>query len=375
MNHDLSPSRRALLSRLQAEQAEPGAFPPEERIVPGNLEVPAPLSWAQKRLWFLDRLEPGNPVLNVHAALALRVAVDPQLLGDALNAIVMRHTALRCRFESGTDVPRQVISESMHVDLPVSDLEGLPIDQSRLRAEQLAAEEIRRPFDLASGRLLRARLLRFGPRDYSLLLTLHHIATDGWSMGVLLRELSELYTAGLESRTPELPKLPIQYVDFARWQQGQSQAMKTHLNYWTEQLRELPWVDLPPDLPRPARRSHRASRRSIELSPSLTARLDGLCRLAGATRYMLLVAALATVLHRRTECEDLGLGSPIAGRNRAELESLIGCFLNTLVIRVRPSAELEFTKLLAQVREVALNAYAHQDLPFEALLDARQPDR
>ncbi|MFZ5918494.1 MAG: amino acid adenylation domain-containing protein, partial [Chloroflexota bacterium] len=347
-------------------------------IVPVLRDVKMPLSFAQQRLWFLDHLEPGSPLYNIAAAVRVVGSLDAGALAHSLNEIVRRHEVLRTTFRTQDGRPAQVVAPEMHLSLPLTDLGHLPAEEREAEALRLAQEEAQRPFDLARGPLLRARLLRLEQQDHIVLLTMHHIVSDGWSMGVLIRELSELYPAFLAGQPSPLPPLPLQYVDFAHWQRGwlQGEALEAQLDYWRQQLAgSLPLLELPTDRPRPAVQSVNGALQSFKLSRSLSAELRALSRQEGVTLFMLLLAAFQTLLYRYSGQEDISVGTPIANRNRAEVEGLIGFFVNTLVIRGDLSGGPSFRELLRRLREAALGAYAHQDVPFEMVVDALQPQR
>ena len=373
---NLSPARRALLERrLKGKELKSLV----NRTIPRRAtRDTAPLSFAQQRLWFLDQLEPGSAVYNVPGALRLRGSLDVGTLGQSLHEIMRRHESLRTTFSMVEGEPVQVISPSVSVPFHVMDLTECPESEREGEARRLASEEARRPFDLTQGPLLRTTLIRLGKEDHVLLLTMHHIVSDGWSMGVLYRELSVLYEAFSKGQPSPLSSLPIQYADFAVWQRKwlRGEVLESQLSYWKKQLEGVPAVlSLPTDRPRPAVQSFRGQRQSIELSKELTQGLKALSRKEGVTLFMTLLAAFQTLLYRYTGQEDIVVGSPIANRNRTEIEGLIGFFVNTLVLRCNFSGNPTFKELLATVREVALGAYAHQDLPFENLVEELQPER
>ena len=337
-----------------------------------------PMSFAQQRLWFLDQLEPGNSVYNIPAAMCLRGALNGAALEQSLNEIVRRHEALRTTFSVMEGQPVQVIAPGLALTLPVVDLGNLLETEREAEAQRLTIEEAQRPFDLAQGPLLRTTLLRLDKEEHILLLTMHHIVSDGWSMGVLFRELSALYEAFSAGKPSPLPELPIQYADFAVWQRQwlQGETLEAQLAYWKKQLDGVcPVLELPTDRPRPAVQTFRGARQSMVLSKSLTEAVKALSHQEGTTLFMTLLAAFQTLLYRYTGQDDIIVGSPIANRNRSEIEGLIGFFVNTLVLRTDLSDNPTFRELLGRVREVALGAYAHQDLPFEKLVEALHPER
>src|SRR6266576_2564818 len=336
-----------------------------------------PVSFAQQRLWFLDQLLPGNPFYNIPAALRLKTRLNVAALRRSLNEIVRRHEALRTCFSVVDGQPVQVIAPVLELELAVADLGGIAEGERENEALRLAGAEAQRPFDLATGPLLRASLLQLADADYVLLLVMHHIVTDGWSMGVFFRELTDLYGAFVMGRPSPLPPLPIQYADYAVWQRQwlDGEVRQRQVGYWREQLAELPVLELPTDRPRPAVQSFRGGHHALRLEAGLTAGLRQLSQREGVTLFMTLLAAFQTLLHRYTGQDDIVVGSPIAGRTRAELEGLIGFFVNTLVLRTDMSGDPSFLELLRRVQQTAMGAYAHQDLPFEMLVEELQPER
>ncbi|MEH2211066.1 amino acid adenylation domain-containing protein [Nostoc sp.] len=336
------------------------------------------LSFAQARLWFLEQLEPGNFAYNIPAGVRLTGSLHVMALRQSLNEIVHRHEALCTSFTTVNGEPVQVIAQTFALTLPVVDLRELPQAKQQAEVERLATAEAQRPFDLAQGLLLRATLLQLNETEHVLLLTMHHIVSDGWSMGVFIRELAALYCAFSTGKPSPLPNLPIQYADFAHWQRQwlQGEVLEEQLSYWKRQLNNAPPVlELPTDRPRPPIQSYRGAIGSLVVSESLTQKLKLLSQCNGVTLFMLLLAAFQTLLYRYTEQSDICIGSLIANRNRTETEGLIGFFVNTLVLRTDLSGNPSFQELLGRVREVALGAYAHQDLPFEQLVEALKPER
>ncbi|MDV2992591.1 MAG: Chondramide synthase cmdD [Chroococcidiopsis sp. SAG 2025] len=336
-----------------------------------------PLSFAQQRLWFLDRLVPNNPFYNIPFSVRLQGKLDYVALKQAFEAIVDRHEALHTNFVKLDGQPVQIVAQKVNLSLPVVDLRHLPPNERQLTAEQIATEEAQQPFNLATDLLLRVKLLQLDADEYVLLLNLHHIVADGWSLGVLVRELGLLYTAKSESKPYPLPELPIQYADFAYWQRQwlQGQVLESQLSYWRSHLADLPILNLPTDRTRPAVQTYRGATQSLKLSKTLTQSLEALSRQAGVTLFMTLLAAFQTLLYRYTGQEDIAVGSPIANRNHSQLEPLIGFFVNSLVLRVDLSNNPTFRELLERVRQVTLGAYAHQDLPFEKLVEELHPER
>jgi aspartate racemase len=338
-----------------------------------------PLSFAQQRLWFLDQFEPGVPLYNISRSIWIHGNLHVSTLEQSLNEILRRHDALRTTFPTAHGQPVQVISPTLTVTLPTIDLRELPEPERQAAARRLAAQEARRPFDLAQGPLLRTTVLQLGEAEHVLLLTMHHIVTDGWSTGIFCRELAALYEAFSAGKSSPLPELTMQYADFARWQREylQGEVLERQLSYWKQQLGShcLPTLQLPTDRPRPAVQTYKGALRSLTLPKALSDSLKVLSQQENITLFMTLLAAFQVLLHRYSGQDDIVVGSPIAGRTRLETEALIGFFANTLVLRVGLSGNPSFRELLGRVREVALGAYAHQDMPFEKLVEALQPER
>ncbi|TML83112.1 MAG: amino acid adenylation domain-containing protein [Actinobacteria bacterium] len=371
----LSPEKQAMLEkRLRGEAA---AILRQDAIPRRIAGRPVPLSFAQQRLWFLDQLAPGNPFYNVPAANRFHFGLNVAVLERALSEIVRRHESLRTRFAVADGHPVQLVEEAAQVELPVLDLSRLPVAEREQEAVRLATEEAREPFDLERGPLLRARLVRLGPADWVFLLTIHHIACDGWSLGILFQELAALYEAFALGRPSPLPELPVQYPDFALWQREwlQGEVLERQLAYWRDRLASLPVLRLPTDRPRPAVQQYRGAYHSFTLPAPLVSGLRTLASREEATLFMVLLAAFKALLGRYSGQEDMVVGAPIAGRGRAELEPLIGFFVNSLVLRTDLSGDPSFRELLSRVRQSALGAYSHQDLPFEMLVEELQPER
>ncbi|HYR07877.1 MAG TPA: amino acid adenylation domain-containing protein, partial [Longimicrobium sp.] len=370
------PTVAELAGRVEDERrADLPVLPP---VVPAERTDALPLSFAQERLWFLDRLEPGSATYNIPAALRLTGALDERALERALGEIVRRHEALRTVFTAVDGSPVQVIAPFGGFALPVEDLSGLGETDREAAVRRRAGEEAARPFDLAAGPLFRAALLRLGGEDHVLLLSMHHIVSDGWSMGVLYRELSALYEAYREGRESPLPELAVQYADYAVWQREQleGEVLERQLSYWRERLAGAPeLLELPTDHPRPPVQTYRGASVPVALSPELLERLQVLGRSEGTTLYMTLLGAFQVLLGKYAGSEDVVVGSPIAGRTRKEVEELIGFFVNTLVLRTDLSGDPSFREVLRRVREVTLGAYEHQEVPFEKLVAELQPER
>jgi amino acid adenylation domain-containing protein len=370
------PTVAELAGRVEElRRAELPVLPP---VVAVDRTGALPMSFAQERLWFIDRLEPGSAVYNIPAALRLAGALDEAALERALGEIVRRHEALRTVFAEVDGSQVQVIAPFGGFALPVEDLSGLGEADREATAGRRAGEEAARPFDLSAGPLFRAALLRLGAEDHVLLLSMHHIVSDGWSLGVLFRELSALYAAYREGRESPLSELPVQYADYAVWQREQlaGEALERQLAYWRAHLEGAPeLLELPTDHPRPAVQTHRGASVPVELSPELLERLQRLGRSEGATLYMTLLGAFQVLLGRYAGSRDVVVGSPIAGRTRGEVEALIGFFVNTLVLRTDLSGDPSFRETLRRVRDVTLGAYEHQEVPFEKLVAELSPER
>jgi len=336
-----------------------------------------PLSFAQQRLWFLDQLEPNSPLYNVPTAVRLSGALSVEALQKSLDAIVVRHEALRTVFVAVDGNPVQVIGESRSVEFRVTDLSHQPVSERESELQCLLKEQVRRPFNISADLMLRASLVRLGDEEHLLLLVMHHIASDGWSRGVLFREITALYQAFSTGESSPLSELSIQYADYAVWQRHwlQGKILARQLSYWKKQLSGIPLLELPTDRPRPVIQTFRGARQSLVLPKSLVDRLKQLSRCEGVALFITMLAAWQTLLHRYTGQQDISIGSPIAGRNDVETEGLIGFFVNTLVLRTDLSADPTFRQLIARVRAVALEAYEHQDLPFEKLVEELHPDR
>ena len=339
---------------------------------------PLPLSFAQQRLWFLDQYEPSSSLYNIPTALRLKGRLNVETVERSLNEIVRRHESLRTTFPVVEGEPVQVIAPTLQVALPVRDLSKVSASERDSEAQRVVREEQRKPFDLSRGPLLRVLLLRLGGDDHILVLTMHHIVSDGWSRGVLYRELSLLYQAYSQGKPSPLEELLIQYAEFAVWQRQwlQGGVLEEQLSYWKKQLEGIPAViNFPTDRPRPAVQSYRGASQRFELSQELTQGLKALSTEQGLTLFMTLLAAFQILLCRYTGQSDIVVGSPIANRNRKEIEDLIGFFVNTLVLRTDLSGNPTFKELLSRVRETTLNAYTHQDLPFEKLVEELHPER
>ncbi|RKH32449.1 non-ribosomal peptide synthetase, partial [Corallococcus sicarius] len=370
-----APTVEALAKRLEGVQRTPHQAPP---LRPTSREGAIPLSFAQQRLWLLDQLQPGDISYNIPAALRLTGHVDVESLRRAFEALVQRHESLRTTLSDAHEEPSQRIQDPSVWDLPGIDVSSLPESQREEEAQRVAATEARRPFHLATGPLLRTTLVRLGEEEHLLLVTMHHIVSDGWSMGVFVRELAAFYAAFSTGSTPALAPLPVQYADFATWQREwlQGEALEAQMGYWKQQLTGAPAaLELPTDRPRPPVQSHRGSTVPVRLSRPVSEALKALSHREGATPFMTLLATFQVLLSRYSGQDDINVGSPIAGRTQAETEGLIGFFVNTLVLRAHVKPHATFRELLAQVRGTTLAAYEHQHLPFEKLVEAVQPAR
>src|SRR6185369_755917 len=353
-----------------------GALSAAPPLVPVTREGPLPLSFAQQRLWFIDRFQPGGALYNMPVALRIEGPLSAEVLSRCLGEVTRRHEALRTVFAMQDGAPVQVVQPAQPFLLPLVDLSRQPDPAGH--AGVLAQEEARRPFDLARGPLLRGVLLRLAETDHILALTMHHIVSDGWSMGILVREITALYAALFESRSDLLPDLPVQYADFAVWQGSwlRGELLEREISFWRRQLADLPpLLELPTDRPRPAVRSDRGASRSLRLPSEITGQAEALARREGATPFMVLLAAFQALLARTSGQEDLAVGTPVAGRNRMEIEGLIGFFVNTLVMRGNLSGDPSFLELLGRIWATALAAYTHQEVPFEKLVEELAPER
>jgi len=361
---ELSPAaKRAFLGRLLSLQKAKGKV--------------APLSYAQQRLWFLEQLVSGNPFYNESSAVRILYPLDTAALEKTLNEIVRRHETLRTIFVATDGQPLQCVLPPQPLAFPLHDLTHLPETQREAESLRLVNEHACEPFNIAKGPLLRVALIRLGASDHIFVVTMHHIVCDGWSTKVFFDELRELYAAFVYGRPSPLSELPIQYTDFSAWQREwlQGSALEEQLEFWRGRLAGLPTLELPADKPRPAVPTFSGAREPIAIPPEVNRALESLCEQISVTPFMALLAAFQALLQRYTGQDDVAVGSPVANRNRAELEKLIGFFVNTLVMRTDLSGNPTFRELLRRVREVALSAYSHQDLPFERLVEELQPTR
>jgi alpha-ketoglutarate-dependent taurine dioxygenase len=372
----LSLAKRALLLKaLQREAMQRGA---QERIPRLPRRDAIPVSFAQQSLWFLHQLEPDDPGYNVPAAVRLTGPLDVAALERSLNEIIRRHEVLRTTFATVKGESVQVIHPETRLRIVVQSLLALPTAGRERKAEKLSLEEARRAFDLLGGPVLRVKLLRTADEEHILLLTMHHIVADGWSMGILIRELATLYEAFSSGQPSPLAELPLQYADYAAWQREwlKGESFTSQLTYWKQQLAGAPAaLEFPTDRAKRQGQSHKGAVKSLVLDKDLTEALRAFSQREGVTLFMTLLAAYKALLYRYSEQQDILVGTPIANRNRAQIEGLIGFFVNMLALRTKVSGGLRFRELLGQVREVSLQAYAHQDLPFDKLVEVLQPKR
>ncbi|MBW4635045.1 MAG: condensation protein [Iphinoe sp. HA4291-MV1] len=372
---NLSLEKRELLMRRLHKQQKVSPI----QITPVTRETNTfPLSFAQQRLWFLDQLEPDSTAYNIPAAIRIEGKLQPTTLEQSISEIIRRHEALRTNFIKQDGEAIQIIHPACDWQMTTIDLQTLPASERESEIQRLAAAEAAKPFDLATDHLLRGTLLALSDSEHVLLLTMHHIISDGWSKGVFIQEIAALYCAFVQDKPSPLPELPIQYVDFAVWQRQwlQGEELQNQLSYWQKQLAGAPAVlELPSDRPRSAVQTFRGSSQSLQLSKTLTEELKTLSRQEGVTLFVTLFATFTSLLYYYTGQEDIVVGTDVANRNRAEIEKLIGFFANQLVLRADLTGNPTFQELLGRIREVALEAYTHQDLPFEMLVGAMKSER
>ncbi|WGV24586.1 non-ribosomal peptide synthetase [Halotia branconii] len=376
----LSPQKRELvLQKLLAQQ--PSTIIPKSklpRIEAASTDKLIPLSFPQQRLWFLDQMEGNSATYNMAAAVEITGNLQVSILEKIIAEIIQRHAILRTNFKTIDGNAVQIITPQLTINIPVIDLQTLPAAARFAEVERLAIAEQLQPFDLTQDCLLRVTLLHLASESYVLLVTMHHIVSDGWSLGVFIQEFSSLYTAFSQNQPSPLTGLTIQYADFAHWQRQclQGEVLENQLNYWRQQLAGIPPIlELPTDRPRPPVQTFQGQTLNFELNQNLTKQLNILCQKSGTTMFMTLMAAFATLLYRYSNQSDIVIGSPIANRDRQETYPLIGLFVNTLVLRTNLEGNPSFAELLQRVKQVALDAYAHQDVPFERLVEALQPER
>ncbi|WP_254058563.1 condensation domain-containing protein, partial [Dyella sp. S184] len=369
-----APTIAALMLKVAGAETDVGTLP----LLPANRDAPLPLSFAQSRLWFLDQLERHTATYNIPSAVRLTGPLEVDALTRALNEIVRRHEALRTTFVIVDDAPVQVIAPTLTLPLDIIDLGHLPAAEREAQLRARLQEEVAKPFDLAVGPLIRFDLLRLAEDEHVLLMTMHHIVSDGWSMGIVAREMAILYRAFMQGLPSPLPDLPIQYADFAQWQRQwlSGKVLEQQLSYWKHQLGNSPsLLTLPTDRPRPPVQTQSGTALQYSLPASLVSELHALGRRTQSTLFMTLYAAFSVLLARYSGQSDICIGTPIANRNRSEIEGLVGIFINTLVLRTQVDLTQDFRTLLQQVRQHTLDAYAHQDVPFEQLVEVLQPER
>ncbi|HET9788878.1 MAG TPA: condensation domain-containing protein, partial [Pyrinomonadaceae bacterium] len=374
---NLSPEQLAKLAyELKASKERKTSKAPEiPRREPGEL---CPLSFAQQRLWFISQLEPDDPFYNCIEALRMTGKLNVPLLEQTFNEVMRRHEALRTTFELVGGEPVQVVSSEIEVNPSLIDLRALPASERERQLSKLSSEELGRPFDLTRGPLLRVVILRISEHEHAVLFTTHHIISDGWSVDVLTREIIDLYSSFAEGRPSLLTELPLQYADFAIWQRQRltGPVLEGHLDYWRQNLSGAPQVlALPTDHPRPTVFTRRGSYDLLVLSPDLTHSLRALGRREGVTLFMTMLAAFNVLLSRYSGQTDFLIGTDIANRNHDTTEPLIGFFVNQLVLRADLAGDPTFNELLQRVKEVTLNGYAHQEVPFEKVVDLLNPER
>ncbi|HHJ53748.1 MAG TPA: amino acid adenylation domain-containing protein, partial [Caldithrix abyssi] len=372
-----SPMLSDLALRIeQLRLKDPALKQPPLEPVPRDGDLP--LSFSQQRLWFLDQLAPGTANYNVPTTIRLTGRLDLDVLQRSMAEIVHRHESLRTTFEERDGEPVQIIHDSFPAEIPVIDLTDLPQDQRLDKAKEIAAKDAATPFDLAKGPLFRVQLIKLDETDHLALLNLHHTITDGWSMGVLIREIAALYNALIEDKPSPLPALPVQYADYAVWQRNwlRGEVLEKQIAFWKEYIGENPPVlELPTDHPRPAVQTFNGRSVRWELPKELSRQVLDFSQKQGATLFMTLLAAFQSLMHRYSGQDRILVGSPIANRTRTETEHMIGFFVNTLVFKADFTQAEDFKSLLRQVRENTLKVYAHQDLPFEQIVEAIQPER
>ncbi|HKE57719.1 MAG TPA: condensation domain-containing protein, partial [Pyrinomonadaceae bacterium] len=365
----LSPKKRALFELLMKEKQKAAGSRSIPKRPTGSL---APLSFAQQRLWFLDQWKPGTTAYNVAVAYRVKGKLERSLLAQSINEVVRRHESLRTTFVTVAEQAVQEVASAHSINLELVSLRELPDAEKEARAVALISDAARQPFDLARGPLFRATLFQLSDDDHILFFALHHIISDGWSVGVMMRELVAIYEAALKGEGSPLSEPSIQYADFAVWQRHQLQeaVLNQQLQYWKEQLTGAPPIlELPGDWARPAVQSFRGAHLYLTFPETLTNDLKQLSESAGATLFMTVLAAFGVLLKRYTGQQDMVVGSALAGRNHTDLESLIGFFTNMLALRLQPNDESSFLSLLERVREMTLAAHANQDLPFEKLVE------
>jgi hypothetical protein len=373
---NLSPEKRALLlKKLNIENKSQGKLP---SVVRRQDLKDFPLSFAQKRLWFLQQLDPASSFYNIPAAIRLTGSLNVKALRSTLRDILKRHEVLRSRSIIREGEPIQVIDPIEKFALYLVDLTAISGIEQQEMVQRLAMEESRLSFDLQQGPLFRAKLLHLGEYKHVLLMTMHHIVADGWSIGIFLVEFGEIYAAYMDHRAPALPDISIQYADYADWQIKilKTGLIEKQLSYWTEQLSEMPPVlELPTDMPRPAIQKYEGAHLLFQMNRDLSEAVRTFCKQQGVSLFMFFLAVFEILLHRYSQQADFGVGIPVANRQRSAVENLIGFFVNTLVMRSDFSRDKKFLDVLKSVRDSVLEAYDNQDLPFEKIVDNLQPQR
>ncbi|HEY4564840.1 MAG TPA: condensation domain-containing protein, partial [Thermoanaerobaculia bacterium] len=377
---ELPLEKRALLfQQLQKQREKEAAAEPQRIPRQARDRETYPLSFAQQRLWFLNNFEPESPEYNIPQAFRIEGDLDPEVMQRALREVARRHEALRTTFRSIEGEPAQVIAQVVDMEVPFTDARARVSEPADAWAEalRLAAADAREPFDLTLGPLMRARLYRTGEREHLLYYNVHHIAYDGWSIGVFARELAAIYDAFAAGLPSPLPELPVQYLDFALWQRQwlSGETLETQLAYWRRQLASVPPLELATDRPRPAVRTHNGAAVPLVLDEALQRDLRAFAQREESTLFIVLMAAFKALLHHWTTQEDVSVGTLIANRRLPEVEAMIGFFANSLVLRGDLSGDPTFRELLRREREASLDAYAHQDLPFEKLVEELNPPR
>ncbi|NET65460.1 MAG: amino acid adenylation domain-containing protein [Moorea sp. SIO1G6] len=374
---NLSPKQREqVLEKLRQQQLLPTAK--ESQAIPMiSREQVIPLSYAQQRLWFIEKMALSSNAYNMPLILHLVGKLDYVALQKSINQIIARHETLRTTFSEINGTAAQIIKPPFELELPIIDLSGLTPSEATTKLQQLLQQENELSFNLEVDPPIRAQLYQLGTTEHILQITLHHIASDGWSLTVLPKELSAIYTATLEDQPSPLPELPIQYADFAVWQRNylQGETLETQLNYWKQKLLDLPQLQLPTDHPRPAVETFNGAGIPINIPAALTSKVKQLTQKQGTTLFMTLLAVFKVLLSRYSGQESIAVGTPIANRNRSEIEGLIGFFVNSLVMYTDLGGDPSFTEVLNRVKQTALEAYSHQDIPFEKLVEELQPER
>src|SRR6201991_285531 len=374
----LSPAQlQELRQRLKRKETAPVNSDANISARPQRTNV-TPQSFAQRRLWILDKLQPGNPAYNIPQPMRFRGKLDVKVFERVLNEIVRRHESLRTRFSATAEAPVQIVAPFSQFTLPLVDVTHLPEDEREQAARKLGNQDAHQPFDLSKAPLWRAQLVRLAEEDHVFLFTIHHIVTDAWSLSVFLKEIVQLYKAFSAGQDSPLPELPIQYADYSIWQSErlQGEVLERQLAYWKKNLAGAPaLLELPTDRVRPPVQSYYGTRTVVHLGKELSEALVEFSRQQGVTLFMTLLAGFKVLLHRYSGQTDIVVGSPVANRNSTDVEKLIGFFVNTVAIRTDLSSNPTFTDFLKQVREVSVAAFSHQDVPFERVVEELMPER